>query len=52
MTVERKTAGTGAAAASNAVIAFGGEPFPGNSAATEEFTAETTSLNLKTITDS
>ena len=31
---------------------FGGETATGNSTATEEFTAESTALNLKTITDS
>ena len=33
-------------------LAFGGNLGPGTSNATEEFTGETTSLNLKTITDS
>jgi hypothetical protein len=48
--VRRQGGGAGTA---SAAIAFGGNTTPPNILSTsEEFTAETTSLNLKTITDS
>ena len=48
----RKILTSAAAATSATAMGYGGETVTGNSTATEEFTAGSTALNLKTITDS